>query len=177
MQTGRPLALPPSSSSCTPGPARPALSLDCCGATATHERTRAEAAVPSAARPHRALAAVARSAHGHMPLLPALGVLLLPKCPLCIAAYAGILGSLGAGSWLRAAAGAPLGAAFLSVTLGAMAVRATRTRRPGPLLAGAIGAAALLAGKFVFDSSLGLYAGVCLLVGASAWSTQIGDRR
>lgn len=112
-----------------------------------------------------------------MPLLPALALVLLPKCPLCVAAYAGVLGCLGAGSWLRAGSGAPFGAAFLSVTIGALAVRATRTRRPGLLLAGVIGAAALLAGKFVFDSSVGLYAGACVLVGASAWSTQGGDRR
>ncbi len=110
------------------------------------------------------------SASRHLSLVPAVLLVLLPKCPLCVAAYLGVFGSLGAGSWVRAAWGPPLGAGLLAFTLGALALRARRSRDIRPLLLGLAGAATLLAGKFALDLPPLVYAGAALLLGASLWS-------
>lgn len=97
--------------------------------------------------------------------------MLLPKCPLCIAAWLGILGSLGANSWLSAVWGTPLAVGLLSFAVGAMALRARRSRDPRQLLVGTLGAATLLVGKCVIDAPVLLYGGFALLMGASFWSS------
>ena len=107
----------------------------------------------------------------HLPLLPAFVLVLLPKCPLCLGAWFGILGSIGVGSWLRTFWGAPLAAALLSFAIGALALRAWRSRDACPLLLGLVGAAALLGGRSFWDAPLLLYAGLVLLMGASLWSS------
>jgi hypothetical protein len=61
-------------------------------------------------------------------LLPALALLLAPKCPLCLAAWFGILGSFGASSWMSAAWGTALAAGLLMFTFGALALRARQSR-------------------------------------------------
>jgi hypothetical protein len=106
-------------------------------------------------------------------LLPTVALVLLPKCPLCVAAYLGVLGSLGAGSWLRAAWGLPISAALLAFTLGALALRACRSGDVRPPLLGLAGAAALLAGKFALDMPPLLYVGAAVLLGASLWSVRL----
>jgi hypothetical protein len=98
--------------------------------------------------------------------------MVLPKCPLCVAAYLGVLGSLGASSWLRAAWGLPLAAVLLSFALGALVLRAVRSGEYRPPLAGLAGAAALLAGKLAIDAPLVCWAGAALLTGASLWSVR-----
>jgi hypothetical protein len=107
-----------------------------------------------------------------LPLLPAIVLALLPKCPLCFAAWFGLLGAAGASSWLSAAWGAPLGMALLSFAVAALALRARKTRDLRPLLMGVIGAGALLGGKYVADLLL-LCAGLALLIAASIWSTAV----
>jgi hypothetical protein len=108
----------------------------------------------------------------HLPLIPAIALVLLPKCPLCIAAWFGILGYLGASSWLSAMWGAPLAVGLLSFAVGALALRALRRRDPRPLLVGTLGAAAILIGKDMMDASPLLYAGLALLV-ASFWNSRL----
>ena len=107
----------------------------------------------------------------HMALIPAIALVLLPKCPLCLAAWFGILGSLGVNSWLKAVWGTPLAAGLLSFAVGALALRARRSRDTRPLLVGLLGAAALLGGKCFVDAPMLLYSGLGLLLGASFWSS------
>ncbi|WP_437876847.1 hypothetical protein [Sorangium sp. So ce513] len=123
------------------------------------------------------VAALARRAGRHLPLVPAVALVLLPKCPLCVAAYLGILGSVGASAWLREAWGLPLGAGLLALALGALALRALRTQDHRPPLLGLAGAAALLCGKFILDATPVTWAGAALLFGASLWSVRLSPRR
>ncbi|MEO7596527.1 MAG: hypothetical protein ABI134_35295, partial [Byssovorax sp.] len=95
-----------------------------------------------------------------------------PKCPLCLAAYLGITGSIAAGSWLPPVWGLPIGAALLAWALGALVLRARRSRDYRPPLVGLAGAAALLGGKLAVDSAPLLYAGAALVMGASIWSVR-----
>ncbi len=136
---------------------------------------RAEGSPP--AQRSSSVAARVRGAGRHLPLVPAFALVLLPKCPLCLAAYLGVLGSLGAGSWVHRAWGLPLGAALLALALGALALRALRSRDYRPALVGLAGAAALLGGKFVLDTPPLLYAGAAALAFASMWSVRLASRR
>ena len=97
-------------------------------------------------------------------LLPAVALVLLPKCPLCLMAWFGGLGSLGVISWLNGLWGAPLAVGLLIVTDSALVLRAWRSRDWVPLLVGLLGSGALLAGKLLADAPLLLYGGLGLLV-------------
>ncbi len=103
-------------------------------------------------------------------LLPAVGAALLPKltCPACWPAYAALLSALGVGFIDYTPYLLPLTLAFLLATL---AILAWRPRRGyAPLALGLFASAAMLIGKFYFDSDIATYAGVALLVGASTWN-------
>jgi hypothetical protein len=103
-------------------------------------------------------------------LLPAVGAALLPKltCPACWPAYAALLSALGVGFFDYTPYLLPLTLVFLVVTL---AILAWRPRRGyAPLALGLFASAAMLIGKFFFDSDIATYAGVALLVGASTWN-------
>jgi hypothetical protein len=101
------------------------------------------------------------------PVLPALLLVILPKCPLCFAAWFGLFGAFGAGSWISAAWGVPLGAGLLAITISAFAVRAFRTGDLRPLPLVVLGAGAILAGKY-FTSVFLLCVGGGLMLLASA---------
>lgn len=107
----------------------------------------------------------------HMPSRRALvgGSLLLailPKCPLCVLAYFGVLGVAGSlsawGAWL-----APLTALSLVLTILALGWRSGG--RIGPAVLGGGAATAILAGKFLFDRPLVLFAGLLALLAAAIW--------
>lgn len=104
--------------------------------------------------------------------IPGIGVALLPKlaCPLCWPLYAGIVSSLGLGFLLATAYLVPLTAGFLIFTLAVLAFRAKQRRGYGPSLLGAAGSAAILAGKFQFEGSIVMYAGIGILVVAVLWN-------
>ena len=105
-------------------------------------------------------------------ILPAVVVALLPKCPLCLVAYMGTFGWIGADSWIVAAWGPPLAVACLLVALGTLGFRARRRRGYGPFLVGVFAAAALFAGKFLLPTwPVLVLLGAVLLVVASAWNT------
>lgn len=103
-------------------------------------------------------------------LLPAVGAAMLPKltCPACWPAYAALLSALGVGFIDYTPYLLPLTLVFLVVTL---VILAWRPRRGyAPLAIGLFASAAMLIGKFFFDSDIATYAGVALLVGASTWN-------
>lgn len=104
--------------------------------------------------------------------LPGVGVSLLPKlaCPLCWPAYAGLLSSVGLGFLISTAYPLPLTVGFLIVALGAMAFKANNRHGYGPFLLGLLAAAAVLLGKFRWESSPTIYGAVGLLVVASLWN-------
>jgi len=109
----------------------------------------------------------------NMAVFPSLGLALMPKlaCPACWPAYAGLLGSLGLGFLIKAEWLLPLTAAFLVIAVSALAYGAKRRRGYGPFLLGLAAGAAVLFGKFTFDSDPAMYAGIALLMAASLWNT------
>jgi len=110
-----------------------------------------------------------------LPLIPAILLVVLPKCPLCLGAWLGIFGAVGVRSWIAGAWGVPLGAALLSITVGAFALRAYRTHDPRLLGIGLLGAVVLLAGEH-FTDIFSLCAGGCLLLAATALPSASGRK-
>jgi len=105
-------------------------------------------------------------------LLPGALLSLLPaaKCPFCIAAYAGVLSSVGLGFLHNDRILTPLITAFLVIGLTSVAWSTRSHRRPGPLAVTVLGSLAVIAGRLVWNIPAVLYGGVVLLVGASLWN-------
>ena len=105
---------------------------------------------------------------------PGIGLSLLPKiaCPACWPAYAGLLSSIGLGflvpnrTYLL-----PLTVAFLLIAIGTLAFRARRRRGYWLFALGILAAGLILLGKFSLASNPVLYAGLGLLILASAWNS------
>lgn len=130
--------------------------------------TRPTAAAPECACGH---ATQARAEIGeHIPLASAILIALLPKCPMCLAAWLGIIGSASISSWLNRVWGAPLTAGFLSLAIGTIARRAWRRRDSRPLWLGLLGGAALLYGKCIVSVPLLFFVGLGLLIVAGFWN-------
>ncbi|NIR97386.1 MAG: hypothetical protein GWO39_04350 [Gammaproteobacteria bacterium] len=105
--------------------------------------------------------------------LPAVGVAFLPKlaCPACWPAYAGLLSTLGIGFFDYTPYLLPLTVVFLAIAVGALAYRVPQRHGYKPLGLGVLAAAALLLGKFHYDSDATMYAALAVLIGASLWNT------
>jgi hypothetical protein len=139
----------------------------------TRNSMRVSSPKPTEAAPECAcgLATQARAGIGeHIPLVSAILIALLPKCPLCLAAWLGIIGSASVSSWLNRVWGVPLTAGFLSIAIGTLALRAWRQRDSRPFWLGLLGAAAVLYGKCIVTVPLLLLAGLGLLIGATFWN-------
>ncbi len=110
-------------------------------------------------------------------ITPAIIAALLPKCPLCLAAYLSIFGVFGVsplqyGVWI-----VPAMLFFSALTI---VLLFWQTRRSGKYLPFFLGLIALLfiySGKFWLDSSLLIYAGIAVLLVSSLWLSIAGRNR
>ena len=100
----------------------------------------------------------------------AIAVALLPKCPACWSAYAGLSSLLGLSFVVEERYLLPLTSALLALALVALWLQARHGRGYGPWLLACAAASATLIGKFAIDSDTLLYAGVASLLLASLWS-------
>lgn len=102
-------------------------------------------------------------------VLSSLALAAAPKCPFCILAFLGVVGTATtAGAayrvWLF-----PATVLWLGVTVAALAWRARGARQYGPPVAGAVAAAAILIGKFHVAVPFVVYAGMAVLAAAAVW--------
>ena len=104
--------------------------------------------------------------------VPGVIVAVLPKatCPICVAAYAGAVSSLGLGFLLTDRVLNPIIIASLIISVGSVAWNTRRSGRLAPLLVSLIGACAVVLGRVVWSFPVAVYGGVVLLVGASVWT-------
>jgi mercuric ion transport protein len=86
-------------------------------------------------------------------------------------AYAGLISSVGLGFVMQTAYLLPLTVFSLVLALVALGYRAGRRRGYGPFVLGLAAAVGLVAGKFVADSDVAVYASIASLIGASLWNS------
>lgn len=103
--------------------------------------------------------------------IPAIGIAMLPKlvCPFCWPLYTGLLGVIGINFVNYTPYLLPLLLAFLVITVSVLAVTAGTGRGYGPALLGLLSSIIILSGKFLYGSSLLLYAGISGLLLAVIW--------
>ena len=103
--------------------------------------------------------------------IPGVVVSLLPSlaCPLCWPAYAALVSSLGLGFLVSSMYLLPLTGALLAVAVVGLGLQ-IKLKGYGPFALGLLSAALILPGKFLLESNGITYAGVAILVIASAWS-------
>ncbi|MCI4669589.1 MAG: hypothetical protein MRZ79_15750 [Bacteroidia bacterium] len=102
-------------------------------------------------------------------MLPAIGLVFLPKCPLCWAAYAGIfsgigLDKLGYQSWWL-----PFLVALFSAFVGWGVWKSFRKKNYSYILLITIGACCVLCGKLLFDFASLMHIGIGFLFLALIW--------
>ncbi len=104
--------------------------------------------------------------------IPAAVLPILPSfsCPVCVAAYAGLLSSLRLGFLLTDRVQRPLIVAFLIVSVISVGWAANQYRRVGPLALVVLGSAAIVVGRLVWNVTPVLYVGVVSLVAGTAWN-------
>jgi hypothetical protein len=125
-----------------------------------------------------ASALVGRGAQRRWPAIaaaaPAALAVALPTCPFCWPVYAGALSAVGLGFLLSSAYVPFLALVLLLFTLWPLAYTARIHHFYGPVLVGALGAGAVLLGKFL-TSDIALYTGLAVLIGAYIWNTRVRD--
>ena len=106
-----------------------------------------------------------------LPLLPALAAAFLPKCPVCLGAYAGVLGALGV-QLVPLTTIWPMTWALLGLGLGFIAYRSIRRRRMLPLALATVAVGALVAGRVGHERPALAVAGLALFFVASLWNAR-----
>lgn len=101
----------------------------------------------------------------------AMGLTIMPKCPLCWAAYLSVFSSLGLGtidyqSWFL-----PAMLILLLSSLGFMFYQAYCRKIYGPVLLIIGGAVMVILGKFLFNTGFLMYAGLTVVLLGSVWNT------
>ncbi len=133
---------------------------------------QSSAVVPHPKRGRRAwLRAVIAAPAAVLPLLPSF------SCPVCLAAYAGVLSSLGLGFVLNESVLRPLIVLFLGIAVGSVAWGTRRHRKRGPVVAAAAGALSIIAGRIVWSVPLAVYGGVICVVLAAIWNLVLSRSR
>ncbi len=139
------------------------LSQDCCSGSIPHGNPELSG---------RAITSRSAGWFGAALAVPGALLSLLPSfaCPVCLAAYAGVLSTLGLGFVLTESVLAPLIIAFLLVGVASVAWTTRSHRRAGPLLTMVAGSGAVVAGRLVWNTPAVLYVGIALVIGASVWN-------
>ena len=96
-----------------------------------------------------------------------LGAVLLPKCPLCFAAYGSALGALGVSPAAHSRVIGALLALAVAASFGLVLALAIRRRDAVTPSVSAAGAVLLVAGRLAFDRPVMTAVGAGLLVGAA----------
>ncbi len=107
-----------------------------------------------------------------MAVIPAAVLALLPSasCPVCLAAYAGLLSSLGLGFLFNDRVQKPLIVLFVSISVASIAWAIRRHGRFGPCLVVLAGSIAIVAGRVIWSVPWAVYLGVPSVVVAALWN-------
>jgi hypothetical protein len=104
-------------------------------------------------------------------LAAGLGAVLLPKCPLCFAAYGSAVGALGVGPDVHEEVVAGLLVLAVTISFGVVLALSLRRRDAVTPALSAAGAILVLGGRLVFDSTSMTMLGAVLLVTGAVLNT------
>jgi hypothetical protein len=112
-------------------------------------------------------------------LLPSVGLAVASKftCSLCVAAYAGVLSSLGVGFVSTDRGLTLLTVMLLVLGLASLGWSWRRHRHPGPLTVSGFGALLLILGRLMGNLPVVLYAGAGSVLAGSLWNMWLGWHR
>src|ERR1044072_2360401 len=99
----------------------------------------------------------------------ALLMAVLPKCPLCLMAYAGVIGIFGIDPFLYRLWILPITAALAVFTLAVLFFQARRNSRYPAFCVSLLAIVSLLLGKFYLSSDPIFYAALFLLLASAVW--------
>ena len=104
--------------------------------------------------------------------IPAAVLPLLPSfsCPVCVAAYAGLLSSLGLGFVLTDRVQRPLIVLFLTIALASVAWATSQHKKFGPLMLVLSGSLVIVLARLVWSIPWALYVGASCLVAGAVWN-------
>lgn len=102
----------------------------------------------------------------NMTLFSAIGVLIIPKCPLCWAAYMSIFSALGVSTIEYQAWLLPSMLILLALSVSLALYQAFKRKRYNYIRIIVVGVLLVLLGKFVINSSPTMYFGIAVLFGA-----------
>lgn len=100
-----------------------------------------------------------------------LGAVLVPKCPLCLAAYGGALGTLGLGPTAHQWVVEPLIGAAVILSFGLVSTLSLRRGDVATFLVSALGATFVFAGRLALEQPAVTTVGALLLVAAALANT------
>jgi len=103
--------------------------------------------------------------------LPGIGIALLPKCPMCLGLFGGVITTLGINFSQYKEYLFPVTVLCLLIATASFIYGAKERNGYGPLLVGLLASAIILIGKFYFAINAMLYTGIVLLIVASIWNT------
>ena len=147
---------PPTTQASNPpsGTAAPSLS-PCCASAQKKEQRRSVSA---------GLRAALSGPGAVLPLVPS------ANCPLCLAAYTGILSTLGLGFLFTERVLSHLVVVFLVVGVGSIAWTLRAHGRRSPLLLAVLASALIVSGRLIWSMPLAVYLGAALFLTAAAWN-------
>ncbi len=99
----------------------------------------------------------------------ACGVALLPKCPMCLAAYLWFFGSVGLSATQGARWVGPALSVVLMAGVASIGLRSGRRHGHGPWLVGLVATTTIVVGKFVLNDPPLVLLGLVVLAAALLW--------
>jgi hypothetical protein len=136
-----------------------------------------QSSIDVAGRSATRLSRAGRRVGGLMPTLPAVALVLLPKCPMCLMAWFGLMGAFDLSPWVTRLWGMPLSLTLLGMAMAALLMRARRCRDWRAAALGLAGSLLILSGRFLLETPVLLYGGLIILALATLWSTRLRPRQ
>ncbi len=125
----------------------------------------------------RSATRLSRAGRGAGGFVPAIILVLLPKCPMCLMAWFGLMGAFDLSPWVTRLWGMPLSLTLLGIAMAVLLVRARRCHDWRAAVLGLAGSLLIFSGKSLLETPVLLYGGLIILALATLWSGRLRPTR